>query len=304
MARPLPSGVSVSEQIHKRVVRHQRHQLQVRIHRWMEVPLAVLAIIMVVLLVIDLSNIASPKMEHRVQQAETLIWAVFLVDFVLEFALAPSKQRYIRRNWITAISVLLPAFGVLRIVRAVQLLRGLSLLRILAVFNRGARALGHVAKRGQLGYVAALTAVVILTGSAAVFYFEHNDSASEIKSFGDALWWSAALVTTINVGLEPSTLEGRTLGFLMRIFALGVTGYITAIIAGYILGFRNQSGFTEEDRAEMQRLRQEVASLQATLASQHRSAENGLLEVETIPSRALPPAITAREEPSALESDT
>jgi voltage-gated potassium channel len=294
----------VSKQVHKRIVQHQRHQLQVRIHRWMEVPLAVLAIVMVVLLVIDLSTIASPALEHRVQQAETLIWAVFLVDFVLEFALAPSKRRYVRRNWITAISVLLPAFGVLRIVRAVQLLRGLSLLRVLAVFNRGARALGHVARRGQLGYVAALTAVVILTGAAAVFYFEHGDRGSDIRSFGDALWWSAALVTTINVGLEPATLEGRTLGFLMRIFALGVTGYITAIIAGYILGYRDRAGFTAEDRAEIRQLRREVADLQATLAAHHRSARGSSLQVEMIPSRTLDPGNGAREQSSALESDT
>lgn len=273
----------------------------------MEIPLAVLAIVMVVLLIIDLSNVVSPAWEARVHNAETLIWAVFVIDFVVEFALAPSKPRYLRRNWITAISVLLPAFGVLRIVRAVQLLRGLSLLRILAVFNRGTRALGHVARRGQLGYVAALTTIVILTGAAGVYYFEHGDSASSIKSIGDALWWSATVVTTINTGLEPSTLEGRIIGFLLRLFALGVTGYLTALIAAYILGFRDERGLGEKDRTEIQLLRDEIAELQAALlSSEMRSA--GDLRVERVPARSgnghQSQSLQAAETQAELESGT
>lgn len=273
----------------------------------MEVPLAVLGIIMVVLLVIDLSNVASPVWEHRVQNAETLIWAVFVIDFVIEFLLAPSKTRYLERNWLTAISVLLPAFGVLRIVRAVQLLRGLSLLRILAVFNRGARALGHVARRGQLGYVAALTTIVILTGAAGAYYFEHLDRASDIKSIGDALWWSATLVTTINIGLEPSTLEGRIIGFLLRLFALGFTAYLTALMAAYILGFRDSGGLGQEDRAEIRRLRREIAELHAALQADRHHALNGNVQVE----RVRPGVLRSSEDPTAalepastLESDT
>lgn len=272
----------------------------------MEAPLAVLAIIMLVLLIIDLSNLVSPAWEARVHNAETLIWAVFVVDFVVEFALAPSKPRYLRRNWITAISVLLPAFGVLRLVRAVQLLRGLSLLRILAVFNRGTRALGHVARRGQLGYVAALTTIVILTGAAGSYYFEHGDSASEIKTIGDALWWSATVVTTINTGLEPSTLEGRIIGFLLRLFALGVTGYLTALIAAYILGFRDERGLGKEDRNEIQLLRAEIAELRGALPGHRTELAGDDLRVERVPRTAGngqgPHPDRAPDEPAELES--
>jgi voltage-gated potassium channel len=273
----------------------------------MEIPLAVLAIVMVVLLIIDLGNIVSPAWEARVHNAETLIWAVFVIDFVLEFALAPSKPRYLRRNWITAISVLLPAFGVLRIVRAVQLLRGLSLLRILAVFNRGTRALGHVARRGQLGYVAALTTIVILTGAAAVYYFEHGDAASSIKSIGDALWWSATVVTTINTGLEPSTLEGRIIGFLLRLFALGVTGYLTALIAAYILGFRDERGFGQNDRTEIQLLRAEIAELRAALQSSTSVTPADLRVERAAPSNSnghRPESLPAAWRETELESGT
>jgi voltage-gated potassium channel len=250
----------------------------------MEIPLAVLGLVMLVLLIIDLSNVASPVWEHRVQDAETLIWVVFVLDFGLEFALAPSKPRYLRKNWITAISVLLPAFGAFRVIRAVQLLRGLSLIRMLAVFNRGSRALTRIAKRGQLQYVAALTTIVILTGAAGVYYFERNEHGASIKTVGDALWWSATVVTTINTGFEPDSLEGRIIGFLLRLFALGVTGYLTALIAAHILGYRDDTGFTDADRDELRQLRQEVADLRTALLSS-TSSVTGDLEVERVPAR-------------------
>jgi voltage-gated potassium channel len=273
----------------------------------MEVPLAVLAIVMLVLLVIDLSNLVSPVWEHRVQDVETLIWVVFVVDFVAEFGLAPSKTRYLRRNWVTAISVLLPAFGVLRVVRAVQLLRGLSLLRILAVFNRGSRALGRIARRGQLGYVAALTVVVILTGAAGVFYFERSEHGASIKTIGDALWWSATVVTTINTSFEPSSLEGRIIGFLLRLFALGFTGYITALIAAYLLGYRGEGGFSERDRAEIRHLHREIAELRALIAlSRESNPGDGANRVERVLRPAGEPGFrpAGTETGSRVESDT
>lgn len=274
----------MARQLQRRRVHRERHQLQVRIRRWMEVPLAVLGIVMLVLLVVDLSNILTPRWEHRVQDAETLIWVIFVIDFVVEFALAPSKPRYIRRNWITAISVLLPAFGAIRVIRAVQVLRGLSLLRILAVFNRGTRALGHVARRGQLGYVAALAGIVILTGAAGVYYFEHSEHGASIKTIGDALWWSATVVTTINTGLEPSSLEGRIIGFLLRLFALGFTGYLTALIAAYLLGYRGEDGVRDLERQEIRRLSEEVAALREALhAERALPAETGHVVVERVP---------------------
>jgi voltage-gated potassium channel len=231
----------------------------------MEIPLASLGLIMVLLLVLDLSNILSPGWEDDVHRAETFIWFIFVVDFVVELAVAPSKLRYLRKNWLTAVSVLLPAFGAFRILRAAQLLRGLNLIRVLTTLNRGSRAIGRVARRGQLGYVAALTAIVTLTAAASTYYFEHAVRGASIRSFGDAIWWAATLVTTINTSFEATTVEGRIIGFLLRLFALGVTGYVTAIIAVHLLGYRDDASLSEKDRAEIQQLRHEIEELHALL---------------------------------------
>jgi voltage-gated potassium channel len=88
---------------------HERLELQERLAAWLDVPLTALAFIMLGLLVAQFLLPLSPTWQTHVGQAQTAIWAIFAGDFVLELLLAPSKIRYLRQNWLTAVSVLLPA---------------------------------------------------------------------------------------------------------------------------------------------------------------------------------------------------
>ena len=92
------------------------------------------------------------------QTANDVIWAAFVLQFVLEFLVAPAKRVYLRKRWVTAVSLVLPALRLLRLVRvarAARLLRatrGLRLARVLATINRGMRGLAMTFKRRGLGY--------------------------------------------------------------------------------------------------------------------------------------------------------
>jgi voltage-gated potassium channel len=200
-----------------------------------------------------------PVWQARVAQVQTAIWVIFAIDFVVELLLAPSKLRYLRNNWLVAISVVLPAFRTLRVLRAAHAVRSLSLVRLITVVNRGGRALEHVVRRGQLGYVLALTVVVTLAGAGGVLYFEAGEPGASIQTATDALWWAATLITTINSSLAVVTGEGRIIGVLLRLYALGLSGYVTAVIAVQVFGI-GQSGQDDVQalRAEIWRLREEI----------------------------------------------
>ena len=74
--------------------------------------------------------------------------------------------------------MLLPAFRSVRLLRVARALRGisgLSLLRLLTTLNRGGRALEHVARRGQLGYVLGLMLLVMAAGVAGAYSFEFGE---------------------------------------------------------------------------------------------------------------------------------
>jgi voltage-gated potassium channel len=203
---------------------------------------------------------------RRVGQAETAIWAVFVVDFVLELALVPSKRAYLKRNWLTAVAVLLPTLRAVRVLRVAHALRSMSLLRTLTTLNRGTRALGHIVERGQLGYALVLTLLVTGSAAASAYYLEHDAPGAIIQTPGDALWWAATLVTTMNSSLEAVTFEGQVVSLLLQVFALGVSGYVTALIAVYLLG-TPQPAKRPDDDADLRALRREVAELRAILAA-------------------------------------
>ena len=153
-----------------------------------------------------------------------------------------------RENWYVAASVLLPFFRVLRLARALVLLRSLSLSRVLLSASRVTRAISDITGGRNIGFVLA-TVVFFTSGSAAaVFFFERGDPASPFHSFGDAFWWAATMVTTINIGADQATLEGRVSGILLRVFGLSVFGYLTATFATYFIGptslAKTQAGVT------------------------------------------------------------
>src|SRR5690606_39087261 len=86
---------------------------------WLEVPMLVLAFIWLALFVIEVIWGLSPLVDIL----GYVIWAVFLLQFVVEFTLAPVKRRYLQYNWLTAISLAAPALRVLRVARLVRLAR-------------------------------------------------------------------------------------------------------------------------------------------------------------------------------------
>ena len=250
----------------RRQSRRQRWELMQRLSDWLDVPLTALALLMLALMVAELALPLSPAWARRVGQAETAIWVLFVVDFLLELILAPSKVAYLKRNWGTAVSVLLPSLRAVRALRVARALRGMSLLRLLTALNRGTRALGHVVQRGQFGYVVLLTLIVVASAAAGAYYLEHDEPNALIRTPGDAIWWAATLVTTMNSPLETVTFDGDLVSLLLRVFALGVSGYVTAVIAVYLLGTPPQERPHPEE-AELAALRAEVASLRALVES-------------------------------------
>ena len=71
------------------------------------------------------------------------------------------------------------------------------------------RALGASLSRRGFGYVIALTVLVAFTGAAGMYAFE-NVAPIGMKSYGEALWWTAMVLTTMGSQYWPQTVEGRT----------------------------------------------------------------------------------------------
>jgi voltage-gated potassium channel len=251
------------KEIVRRRIKEERQSLVAQLEDWLETPLLILGFAWLVLLVLELTGNLPPALELF----GTIIWIIFILDFALKFLLAPDKTDYLKASWLTALALIVPAlrvfriFRVFRVLRAARAVRGLRLFRVLTSLNRGMKALGASFARRGFGYVVALSVIVVFAGAAGMLAFE-NDTPNGIKSYGDALWWTAMMITTIGSDYFPQTAEGRILCFILALYGFAVFGYVTATLATYFVGRDAENAESEMvGAADINTLRGEIVLL-------------------------------------------
>lgn len=237
----------------------ERGELLERLARALSLPMTVLGLVWLVLIVVEFTNGLSPLLASL----STTIWVLFVLHFLVEFAVAPRKAAYLRRNWLTAVSLVLPALRAVRVLRVVRVFRGARLVRVVSSANRGMRTLGRVTGRRGLGYVVALTALVNVLGAAGIYAFERAPSGY-IDGYGVALWWTAMTLTTMGADYFPRSGEGRVLALLLATYGFAVFGYVTASIASLFVARDAEEDDGElAGAAQVAALRDEVRTLTA-----------------------------------------
>jgi voltage-gated potassium channel len=254
--------------IEKQDLERERSEVLQQLEDWLETPMVVLGFAWLLLFIIELIWGLNPLL----QAVSTTIWIIFILDFLLKVVVAPRKLSYIKSNWLTVFSLMLPALRTFRIVllvralRTARAVRGLRLLGVMTRTNRGMRALGASVNRRGFGYVVALTAIVTLVGSAGMYAFENEVADGSLNNYSTALWWTAMLMTTMGSEYWPKTPEGRVLCFVLALYAFAVFGYVTATLATFFIG-RD----ADDDKAELagaksiEALHTEIAALRAEI---------------------------------------
>jgi voltage-gated potassium channel len=248
---------------------HQRWKTLRQLDEWLDTPMMVLSAVWVLIVLVDLTSGGNPLLTT----IGTIIWILFLAEFALRLTLAPRKLGFLKHNWLTTIALLAPAlrlFAVFRFLRAARALRGFRLVKIVGTANRSMNALRRTLERRKFGYVIGLTLLVLGLGAAGMLNFE---PASEVRggftSYGDALWWTAMLLTSIGSQYWPVTIEARLLTVLLSLYGFATFGYITATFASYFVGRDAQQkdgpiAGSEEVRQLLNEVRRLRGELQAT----------------------------------------
>jgi voltage-gated potassium channel len=256
-------------------LQQERQQLLEQISDGLDRPMTVLAFVWLGLVIVELVG-------YRGALLDTLnyaIWGIFVVHFLFELVLAPRRGAYLQRNWLTAVALVVPALRLVRVARlatvfrAARATRGLRLLKIISTENRGIRALGKTLRRRGIRYVFASYVLVTLLGAAGMYTFENGGEEGGLTSYGEALWWTAMIMTTLGSEYWPKTAEGRLLAWLLSLYAFAVFGYTTAAIASFFVGRDAAARGTTagaEPTTQSAALRAEVAALREQLAAAER----------------------------------
>ena len=229
--------------------------IQTNLQRWerrSEWPLAVAALIFLVLFSVQVLARPHGHEAHVLWAASWITWGVFVLDYVVRLCLATDRSRWFFRHLLDFAIVALP------------LLRPLRLLRLIVLIEVLQKAVGDAFRGRIVVYTVSGVLLLIYTASLAVFDKERYQHGATINSFGKAVWWSITTVTTVGYGdVYPVTNTGRVIAVLLMIGGISLVGVVTAALASWII-----QGVAEEESlsqaatvAHIEELRSEIREL-------------------------------------------
>ncbi|MFC1928809.1 potassium channel family protein [Chloroflexota bacterium] len=226
-----------------------REELLHRIERITEMPLLILAFVMIPLLIGPLVWELSPQEEATFIALDYFIWALFAIDLIIKIAISPYRLAYLRRHWLEVLVVVVPFFRPLRILR---------------IFIFGSRAWVGIRRLVNIDFILVYGIGLVIIAATIVTSVEGGEGAS-IHSFTDALWWAVVTITTVGYGdMVPVTAVGRAIAFILMLGGIAFFSGVTANLASFLI-----KGHDAEKKAmsqlvkEVEGLRQDLAKLRA-----------------------------------------
>lgn len=238
----------------------RREEFLGKLERLTELPLHILAFVMIPLLVGPFLWDLSAEEEATFAALDAFIWAVFAAVLVLKTIVAPQSLHYLRQNWLEVLIVVLPFFRPLRILRILLL---------------GTRTFIGFRRAVHVDYLIIYAVGLVMISATVVLSVEQDVQGSTINTFRDALWWAVVTVTTVGYGdLVPVTAAGRGMAFVLMLGGIAFLSGITANLASLFVnpGQPNDTAIGQLTQ-EVQGLREEIAGLRADAPG--RAGENG-----------------------------
>ncbi len=215
----------------------EREELAERIADRLDVPITAGGVVFLLLVLAETISDPEGAVGTVFSITSWVLWALFVVEFLLRLVVAPSTWTFMKRNWWQVFFLAVPA---LRFVRALRVLRAARVGRVLGSAVRSSRTAGRKLS-SRLAALGVVTIVIVLASSQLLF------ELGDYGSYADALD-DAALAT---IAGEPFFPEDSAL----RVVQIAVVSYsvvVFAALAGTV------GAFLLERRDDDRRLREET----------------------------------------------
>jgi voltage-gated potassium channel len=218
-----------------------------RWRRWTDLPLVALAVGSMPLLLLELKRQELNSADQRfLTIVNIVICAAFAIDYVVEFWLAGNKAMFAKKEWTSLVIVAaqlislastISAFGAFRVLRAGRVIRlVVVVVRSVAIGGATFRNSKTAFRKHAAGFALGVAALTWITSAVAFTLVEDVGSKRRISSFGDALWWSTATITTVGYGdIFPVTAVGRVVGAFTMFIGISTFAVVTAKVAEFLV---------------------------------------------------------------------
>ncbi|MFD5014199.1 potassium channel family protein [Streptomyces chartreusis] len=153
------------------------------------------------------------------------LWLLFAVDYIVRWRLFGGRfLHFARTHFLHTVVVILPLLRPLRIVPLYDVIQR----------RQGQPRISLHAR--VIAYASLATLLLGFAGSLAVYQAERGAPDATMKTFGDAVWWAAATLTTVGYGdITPVTTRGRSIAIAMMVGGLALLGAVTGSFSSWLL---------------------------------------------------------------------
>ncbi|MGW4440419.1 potassium channel family protein [Streptomyces sp. NPDC004596] len=163
------------------------------------------------------------------------LWALFAADYLVRWRLGGQRfLRFVSTHFLHTVVVLLPLLRPLRIVPLYDVIQR----------RQGDPRLSLYAR--VIAYASLSTLLLGFSGSLAVYQQERGVPGADMRTFGDAVWWAAATLSTVGYGdIVPVTPLGRVIATGMMACGLGLLGAVTGSFSSWLMQTFSREGDKE-----------------------------------------------------------
>jgi voltage-gated potassium channel len=193
------------------------------------------------------------EVSNILQTLDTLVCVLLLVDFGVRFYKAESKLVFLKWGWIDLIASI-PNIPFLRVGRLIRILRVIRLLRAIRATQKISSVLLKNKLRTGVTSVFLSSFLLVIFCSIGILICEQQDPSANIKTAGDAFWWSVSTITTVGYGdVYPVTPEGRIVAMILMISGIGMFGILSGLAASFFV-HQNKDNIVKEENKILARL--------------------------------------------------
>jgi voltage-gated potassium channel len=165
--------------------------------------------------------------------------AAFILEFTLRLYDSPSRKTYLFNHWLDIVTCI-PVVGPFRVLRLIRLFGFIRLGATARGYGVGAAASARLPGGVGIWVLAPILITVWLAASYGYYEIEGGVNPN-IKTFGDALFYSFITASTVGYGAAtPVTQEGKILTGVLIFLSIGLLGFASAQLTAKLLPQRNE----------------------------------------------------------------
>ncbi|MCE2595974.1 potassium channel family protein [Motilimonas cestriensis] len=240
----------------------------------LDITMMVLSLVTICLVLLRMTFDLGEETSTLFYNLDSSICYILLTHLGYGFFKADDKKQYLKTHWIDFIASI-PMTEHLRYARLLQIVR------IARLLQHKPNLLQHLKSQYQEATIASVIlflVILLVAGSTTILMLESSAPDGNIKTAGDAFWWTVVTVSTVGYGdLYPVTDWGRTIAMGLIVCGVGTFAAVTGLMASFLAPTNKSENQIKNHHLlhEIQQLREEVAKLQqqATHSSEDKKSD-------------------------------